>query len=87
MHIFSPFSSYNHAKCLLLSLIIRPLVNAPNGPKMTLNDGSSKLHYICRTDTGKSQISLRFALRWLILEIIESLGFSISYNCEFEIFE
>ncbi len=37
--------------------------------------------------THESQISLRFALRSLVFQIIEVFDFSIGYNGEFEIFE
>ncbi len=43
--------------------------------------------YICKTSTRDSQISLHFALRSLVFQITEFVGFSIGYNGEFEIFE
>ncbi len=89
---FSPLSSHSHSKCILRSLIIRPklrkIASAPNDPKMTLNAKRPKVPLICSISTHESQISLRFALRSLVYQIIEVFDFSIGYNYgEFEIFK
>ncbi len=54
---------------------------------MTLNTKRPKVLYICWISTHESQISLGFALRSLVFQIIEVFDFSIGYNGEFEIFE
>ncbi len=53
-------------------------------PKMTLKATNSKVSYICSTAAHDSQTSLRFALRALVLQIIEVFGFPVGYNGEFE---
>ncbi len=58
-----------------------------NDPKMALNVTRSRSRHICTTGTFESQISLRFALRPLVLQKINSFGFSIGYNDKYEIFE
>ena len=91
MSILSPFSSYDHAKCLLLSLNIWPkmrkIESSPDDPKMSLSVSKSKIHHTYTTSTDGSQIFLRFALRSFVFQIIEVFGFFIGYNIEFEIFE
>ncbi len=54
---------------------------------MTLNTKRAKVPYICLSTTHESKISLRFALRSLVFQIIEVFDFSIGYNGEFAIFE
>ncbi len=85
------FNTYSHSKCFLQSLIIRPklrkIESATNDPNMTLNATRPKIRHIYLTTVHESQILVRFALRWLILQIIEVFGFSIGYKGEFEIFE
>ncbi len=54
--------------------------------KMTLNPTRPKVPHICST-TRKSHISLSFALRSLVFQIIKVFYFSIRYTGEFEIFE
>ncbi len=66
---------------------LRNIESAPNDLKMTLNATRPKIPHIYWTTTRESQISLRFALRSLVFQIIEVLDFSIGYNGEFEIFE
>ncbi len=71
----SPFSCYSYSKCFLLSIIIRPklrkIQSAPNDLKMTLNATRTKVYNICRTTTRESQMPPRFALRWLVFQIID----------------
>ncbi len=73
---------------LEFDLIIRPKLrknaSAPNDPKMTLKAKRRKVPYIYEYATHESQISLRFALRSLVFQIIEVFNFSIGYNGEFE---
>ncbi len=97
----SPLNSYSHSKCFSLSLgpislMIRPKVrkieNAPNEPKWHwMPQGQryicwSTVH-ICWSTVHGSQISLLFALRSLVFQIIDVFGFPIGYNGEFQIFE
>ena len=66
------------------SLIIRPklrkIESAPNDLKMTLNSTRPKVPHISWITTRQSHISLRFALRSLVIKIIEVFDFSIGYN-------
>ncbi len=54
---------------------------------MNLNAKRPKVPLICWITNHESQISLRFALRWLVFQVIEVFDFSIGYNGEFAILE
>ncbi len=62
-------------------------VKYANDPEMTVNAKRPNVPYICWTTTHESQISPCFALRSLVLQIIEVFYFSIGYNGDLEIFE
>ena len=58
--------------------------NAPNDPRMTLITEVFKSTLCTLNGHSWGQISLRFALRSLVFQIIEVFGFSIGYNGEFK---
>ncbi len=99
-HIWFPFDIYSNrmsvfrrlaTRNVFSSLSIRPKLwkveSAPNDLKMTLNATRSKVPRIFWTTTHESQISLRFALRSLVFQIIEVLDISICYNGELDTIE
>ena len=65
----------------------KKIASAPNDLKMILNAKKPKVPYICWSTPHESQISLRFAVRSLVFQIIDVFDFSIGYNGEFKILE
>ena len=58
--------------------------NARNDPRMTLSTEVSKVPCVHWIHIPEAQISLCFALRLLIFQIIEVFGFPIGYNGEIQ---
>ena len=82
------WNNYNY--CMQLSLHFNnppPQANfqrAPNDPQMTLTNRRSRVPHICITTVPESQISVRFALRWAVFEIMAVFHFPIDYNVKFK---
>ncbi len=67
-------------------LTLRKIASAPNNPKIPSTKKARGTLYMLKY-YHESQISLRFALRSLVFQIIEVFDFPIGYNGEFKIFE